>query len=106
MRVEDRGNGPEIQVQVDIDLDGKPIDEVTNYLRDRAEGLSDVKVGIEHEYNYGDGYVRQYIAGWRPATDQERQQAARERAEAEQRERQWQERQAEQLRKARPDLFA
>lgn len=107
MRVMDRGNGyPEIEVYVDIDLDGMSLTEIDAYLDEHAQGLRDVSLRIETEPGWEGGtYLRQSLKGWREATETERREAAREREAALQQQRHYENQQAERLRKARPDLF-
>lgn len=62
----------EIRECRDIDLDGKAVADVADYLIAKAEGLADARLSIETEYNYGDSEIIVCtITGWRPATDAE-----------------------------------
>src|SRR4030042_1100906 len=105
MTIRGKGKNLEIQEARTIDLDYTPLENVLEYLTDKAEGLTDVRLSIESDYQYGDHYIRSQLVGWRPATDVEIAEHRAAKAEADKRVREIQEQQAASLRKERPDLF-
>lgn len=98
-------NGPEIRESRSVDLDGKRLDEIAEYLTTKAEGLVDARLDIEADVYYDSPVLHQHVSGWRPATDAEVREHAQERSGSEQRVRARQEQQFAQLKKDRPDLF-
>lgn len=96
------GNTTESRI---VDLDSLSIERVIEELTAASEGLTDVCLTVEHDYSYGDCYVRQYITGWRPATPEEIAADDVQRRRAANQERERQDRLAERLRQERPDLF-
>jgi hypothetical protein len=51
----------------DVDLDGLPIDDVIEKLREASEGLTNPRLDIE----YGDSYLRMEVNGMVPKTDED-----------------------------------
>jgi hypothetical protein len=81
------------------------IDEMVKSVSREIDGLEDVYIDLEKEYDYGDDWTRLYVTGWRDATEKEIEQHQREQHEAESRTRQFEEAQILRLRRARPELF-
>lgn len=89
-----------------IDLRDKLLTEIDAYLDEAAEGLTDVSICIETEYNYGDSeIIVQTVEGWRPATDAEIQTHENSKRVAKERKRQLAKQDLERIRREHPDLL-
>jgi hypothetical protein len=100
LRTQGEGKNLQVKEQRQVHIDYADLDEAIKRLQDASEGLTQCRVEVVTEDDYGSSTSRVYVEGLRPATDEDRARIKRDQQAAETQNKQWLDYQIKALRKA------